>query len=191
MEKCLFCKSRKGKRNCPALAGMICSQCCGSEREKGIECPQDCFYLGKSKQYFTERQESRQLSDFEQEMKSVFGDEDSYLSLLHSIEIGICNACKRNSSITDEHLQAALEYLMEMGKARLELPAKFLTEPVYEVKYVIDAIDENLQLRDSIGEREDLLTHLKCIYRVLDSVKTHYDPQDERSYINFINPFVS
>ena len=45
MAKCLSCSERKGKRSCPALEGMICSQCSGSKREVEIKCPPDCSYL--------------------------------------------------------------------------------------------------------------------------------------------------
>ena len=38
-------------------------------------------------------------------------------------------------------------------------------------------------------KKEDLITRLKCIYRVLDSVKTHHDPRDKSSYLKFICNF--
>ena len=46
MAKCSKCSSRKGKRPCPALAGNICSTCCGEHRQRDIACPTDCPYLG-------------------------------------------------------------------------------------------------------------------------------------------------
>jgi len=78
MAKCAACNLRKGKRNCPASGSVICSQCCGDKREKEIDCPEDCFYLGKSKQYFTDRQDAQKISGFEHEMKSIIGNEDPY-----------------------------------------------------------------------------------------------------------------
>ena len=65
MTKCSVCESRKGKRNCPAMGDLICPQCCGSKKEKEIDCPADCFYLGKSKKYFSDRQDSEKIK-FEQ-----------------------------------------------------------------------------------------------------------------------------
>ena len=32
----------RGRRHCPALDGMICSRCCGSERGSELECPAEC-----------------------------------------------------------------------------------------------------------------------------------------------------
>jgi hypothetical protein len=43
--KCRICEIRKPRRYCPALAGEICSLCCGNEREVTLRCPLDCVYL--------------------------------------------------------------------------------------------------------------------------------------------------
>ena len=34
MAKCSACKSKKGKRTCQLVEGMICSLCCGQIRDK-------------------------------------------------------------------------------------------------------------------------------------------------------------
>ncbi|HEX8107043.1 MAG TPA: hypothetical protein VF516_04905, partial [Kofleriaceae bacterium] len=46
MSTCTHCGQRKGKRSCPALAGAICSRCCGQHRLVEIACPTDCVHLG-------------------------------------------------------------------------------------------------------------------------------------------------
>ncbi len=46
MSTCTHCGQRKGKRSCPALAGAICSRCCGQHRVVEIACPSDCVHLG-------------------------------------------------------------------------------------------------------------------------------------------------
>jgi hypothetical protein len=51
MSKCAYCRQRKGKRACPALNGLICSQCCGEHRMVRITCPADCTYLESSSEY--------------------------------------------------------------------------------------------------------------------------------------------
>lgn len=56
MSKCVYCHSRKGKRNCPALGGFICTQCCGSHRQREIRCPADCVFLEGDARYSHERQ---------------------------------------------------------------------------------------------------------------------------------------
>ena len=45
MSRCVRCGVRKGKRACPALAGPICSVCCGVHRRVDIACPESCAYL--------------------------------------------------------------------------------------------------------------------------------------------------
>ena len=39
------------KRSCPALSGLICSQCCGEHRLARINCPPDCEYLDTGSDY--------------------------------------------------------------------------------------------------------------------------------------------
>jgi len=190
MAKCASCAATKGKRNCPALGAIICPQCCGTKRQKKIDCPPDCFYLGTSKEYIAGRQEAERLSDFEREMKSIIGNEDPYADVLQNIEFTISKIYEDRGSITDRHVETALAYLLEMGKAQLNLPAKFLTGLPPNVQSVVDGIDDILEFRNSFAKRESLITRLKCIYRVLDSVRTHRDPRDDCSYLEFIGQFV-
>jgi hypothetical protein len=191
MAKCVSCNSRKGKRNCPALAGLICSQCCGAKKVKEIDCPEDCFYMGKSQQYFTDRQESQQISDFEREMKKTIGSEDKYLDILQNIEFIIHKIYTEQGNITDKYVETALDYLIEMGKAQMDLPSKFLTKLPPNVQNIVDAIDAILEMREAFTKnKEQLMDRLKCIYRILDSVRTHYDPKDDCSYLDFIGQFV-
>ena len=192
MAKCVSCNSRKGKRSCPALGGLVCSQCCGSKREKEIDCPEDCFYLGKSKQYFAERQDAKKISDFEREMNDLLGDEDRHLDILQNIEFIIHKIHTEHGNITDRDVETALEYFIEMGKAQLDLPAKFLTELPPNTQMIVDAVDDLLSFRDSLtGKQGDFMTKLKCIYRVWDSVKTHYSRQNEHSYLEFVGQFLA
>lgn len=172
------------------MGSPICPHCCGTKREKEIDCPPDCFFLGKSKEYFTDRQDSARLSDFEREMKSIIGHEEAHEDLLQNIEFVIHQIYKEHGAITDRHVETALEYLLEMGKAQLDMPAKFLTELPPNVQTVVDAVNDILEFRESFAVRESLLTRLKCIYRVLDSVRTHRDSNNDCSYLRFIGNFL-
>ncbi len=88
-------------------------------------------------------------------------------------------------------METALEYLLEMGKAQMDIPAKFLTELSPNVQTIVDAVNDILELRESFSnKREDFITKLKCVYRVLDSVRTHRDPRDDCSYLKFIGQFL-
>jgi hypothetical protein len=147
--------------------------------------------MGQSKQYFTDRQESRKVADFEREMRSIVGDEDSYLDVLQNIEFIIHKIYKEHGNINDRDVETALEYFIEMGKAQLDVPAKFLTQLPPNVQMIVDAVDDILDVRESFaGEKEDFITKLKCIYRILDSVKTHYRSNDNYSYLKFVGQFL-
>src|SRR5215467_1339961 len=45
MRLCSICEKRPAKRDCPALASMICSVCCARDRMIKIKCPEACEYL--------------------------------------------------------------------------------------------------------------------------------------------------
>jgi len=68
MSKCLYCEQRKGKRSCPALNGLICSQCCGSHRVVSIACPADCVFLDSNLDY----QQKRVGERFEQDRRTFY-----------------------------------------------------------------------------------------------------------------------
>jgi len=55
MSLCAYCRQRKGKRPCPALAGSICSSCCGEHRLVRITCPNDCIFLDTGSDYQQKR----------------------------------------------------------------------------------------------------------------------------------------
>ena len=65
MNKCIKCKSRKGKRYCSALSGLICSLCCGKYREKEIDCPESCIYLIKHRSYQEKKEWIRNIAKLE------------------------------------------------------------------------------------------------------------------------------
>lgn len=68
MSKCDYCHQRKGKRTCPALNGLICSQCCGSHRLTSIACPDDCVFLDSNLDY----QQKRVGERFEQDRRLFY-----------------------------------------------------------------------------------------------------------------------
>src|SRR5512141_1446058 len=42
---CSVCGQRSARRACPALSRKICSVCCGTKRQREIDCPPDCQHL--------------------------------------------------------------------------------------------------------------------------------------------------
>jgi len=54
---CPLCSKRRPERFCPAQGEKICAVCCGTERERTLDCPADCAYLVTAHRY---EQENRQ-----------------------------------------------------------------------------------------------------------------------------------
>jgi hypothetical protein len=88
MSKCVYCRSRKGKRACPALGGSICSQCCGEHRTVRIACPADCVYLDSNSEYQQKRIGDRfalARRDFYKELFDLGGEKAA--ALFNLIEV--------------------------------------------------------------------------------------------------------
>lgn len=48
---CPLCGQRKARRPCPALGKNICSVCCGTKRQREIQCPPACVYLSSAREH--------------------------------------------------------------------------------------------------------------------------------------------
>jgi hypothetical protein len=48
---CPICSKRRAERFCPAQGEKICAVCCGTERERTLNCPPDCSYLIAAHRY--------------------------------------------------------------------------------------------------------------------------------------------
>lgn len=88
MTKCVYCHQRKGRRSCPALGGLICSQCCGEHRVTRISCPPDCPYLDTGNDY-QQRRLGEQFApvrrDLYRQLNQVGGDKAA--ALFNLIEV--------------------------------------------------------------------------------------------------------
>lgn len=59
MSACPLCRTRKGKRLCPARGEPICPACCGAKRLVEIDCPADCAWLGQHAGHWEGRETER------------------------------------------------------------------------------------------------------------------------------------
>jgi hypothetical protein len=48
---CPLCSKRRSERFCPAVGEKICAVCCGTERERSLDCPAGCVYLITAHRY--------------------------------------------------------------------------------------------------------------------------------------------
>ena len=90
MSQCAYCTQRKGKRPCPAMAGLICSQCCGEHRIVRIPCPADCVYLESGSEYQQKRLAEQLMPvrrDFYRELAELGGEKA--VALFNLVEVVI------------------------------------------------------------------------------------------------------
>lgn len=117
---CQICGRKKGKRNCLALGGLICNECCGKKRRKFIPCPSHCRYLQKSQGYLQEKE----LTELEVKLRRAFP------GFFHNLEGKIIEFRKhRFTDLTDFEVKEALE----QNLANLNLQKKVI---IYEYKSV-------------------------------------------------------
>ena len=112
MSHCSYCRQRKGKRACPALAGLICSQCCGEHRIVRVLCPADCVFLESGSDYQQKRLAEQFMPvrrDFYRELEEL-GSEKA-VALFNLVEIVIFSYFQGRRDRHDAEVVAALQAL--------------------------------------------------------------------------------
>jgi hypothetical protein len=77
---CPICNKRRPERFCPAQGEKICAVCCGTERERTLDCPADCVYLIKAHRYEQEHRQPLTADDM------PFSGVDVSRNLIHEQE---------------------------------------------------------------------------------------------------------
>ena len=114
---CQLCELRKPRRYCPGVHGEICSQCCGAERERTIDCPLDCPYLIESRQ--REKPpvlDESQIPERELRIRDEFVDQHS--ALISAMARTMIDAWIENPSVIDQDIKEALAALARTYKTR-------------------------------------------------------------------------
>lgn len=112
MSQCAYCTQRKGKRPCPALSGLICSQCCGEHRIVRVACPQDCVYLEAGSDYQQKRLAVQFMPvrrDFYRELSELGGEKA--VALFNLVEVVIFGYFQARRDGQDAEIVAALQGL--------------------------------------------------------------------------------
>ncbi|MDT3738854.1 MAG: hypothetical protein RO257_05065 [Candidatus Kapabacteria bacterium] len=177
---CLSCNDSKGKRDCPALNGMICSVCCGTKRLKEIQCPDDCLYLESSSNYLAVKGISQTISNtFKSEADDIFKIPAVSIELAAPFESFLSNNFYLNSTINDDDIYSALSkiYLWQTKQSN-----DFVVVRDYE-KIIFDEFCEifgNSSLSDDLKS--------KTILRILMSIKkVSGGVFGNRNYLRFIS----
>ena len=110
MAACAYCHRRKGKRQCPALEGLICTICCGTHRGTRISCPADCIYFSPGEAYQRERL-GHQLFKERQPLYEALHRErgEQALVILNLCDFACYSYAVRQPAATDQELLEGLE----------------------------------------------------------------------------------
>jgi len=111
---CPLCRKRRPERFCPAVGEKICAICCGTERQRTLDCPADCAYLIKAHRYEQEHRQPPAAADI------PFGDTEISRSTIYEQEAlvsGLAQALLKFSdeqhSLTDPDVLTAVTALGE------------------------------------------------------------------------------
>jgi hypothetical protein len=139
---CAICGIRKAKRSCPGVHGDICTICCGTERERTVDCPLECEYLREAHQHeHVPEIDLTELPNKDIELAESFLEENQDAFFL--LGAAVFDAAAERGRATDYDVREALEALIRSYKASK-------TGLIYETKPVnpyAAAIYEMVQTR--------------------------------------------
>ncbi len=168
-EACSYCGRHRPNRFCPVLTKPLCSQCCGRNRRKLIECADDCRYLLESR-----RQALKKLIN-------LSGDgafELKMFPVLHDFRFALVKFREgQKDSISDDEVIAAIGNAIETLRVRVRgLIYNFhSTNPIIQrATDVLLGIAELYQNDDRPNMRiapEDLVTGLRYLEKQITGIK--------------------
>jgi len=116
MTKCTSCGERKESRFCPGLNSRICCLCCGTKREKDIDCPESCQYLKSGKDYQVGREIDKRISsDLQAETADVF-EMDEVAAFVMALERFFVDQFYDDQGTRDNHIKEALAKIYAFQK---------------------------------------------------------------------------
>ena len=120
--KCVYYGERKGKRECPALGGLICSRCCGEHRGVEIKCPPDCRYFKKHEEFQQSKQAESYRKIWAEENEDILEEQDrKMIEAIGVLETLIYYRFRDDTTLTDKRVIKGLEGLENRFKT-IELP---------------------------------------------------------------------
>ncbi len=120
--RCVYCGERQGKRECPALGGMICSRCCGEHRGVEINCSPDCRYFKKHEEFQQSKQaEAYRVTWVEKNEDLLEAEERTLIDAIGVLELIILDRYRDDPTLTDRQVIEGLKGLGNRFK-KIELP---------------------------------------------------------------------
>jgi len=120
--KCVYCGERKGKRECPALGGLICSRCCGEHRGIEINCPPNCRYFKKHEEFQQSKEAKPYRETWAENNEDILEDQDrEIIEAIGVLETLIFYRYRDDRTLSDKQVIAGLEGLENKFKT-IEVP---------------------------------------------------------------------
>lgn len=111
---CPICQRRKPARFCPARGEIICSICCGTEREVTLDCPHDCIYLIRAREQEEEHRKPPPPAEMPfSEIELPTGVLDMNRALVAAMATTILALADQMPGLSDADVAAALRPLAE------------------------------------------------------------------------------
>jgi len=167
---CVYCHGRKGKRDCPALAGKICAACCGEHRRVDIHCPDDCAYLGAHEGYQQERMLDRVPRAWMGRLVRYEEGGGPALEILHTAQLSICFYAAEGRPINLASARDGIEFARRR-MSLIETPEP-LVPPFGE--FLLERLDGRIEAVAGV-DRSGIRDVLEELLRFLE-----YDVTEER-----------
>jgi hypothetical protein len=111
--KCVACGQRKGKRQCPAKAALICAQCCGEKRVLEIDCPESCGFLKVGRQHESSLHTRFLFTSDPQDSAKRKRVLSEFREIFLGVEYFLASERRTTRSLTDEEVGEALSLLLD------------------------------------------------------------------------------
>ncbi len=115
---CPLCRTRRGKRPCPAKGEEICAHCCGAKRRVEIHCPDDCVYLDGRQAGAWEGRETERRRDARRFAPFVQGLSEPQARRFFLLLRGIAEIHRGQGPLDDRRLGQALQALRKTLETR-------------------------------------------------------------------------
>lgn len=115
---CPLCRTRKGRRACPAKGVLICPHCCGAKRRVEIDCPDDCIYLGGAHAGAWDGRETEKKRDLRRVAAHIRELSREQSELFFLALVGLAGLRARRNDLDDRLLLEAVTALRKTSETR-------------------------------------------------------------------------
>lgn len=148
---CVYCGDDKGKRECPALGGLISPSCCGENRGVRIDCPPDCRHYVKNERYQRERL-APEFHDawLQRTMPFYQNGQTAALDFVVVLASSLYHYFRHETRGTDADVADALEHV----KRQLS-PIQVIEAPATQLgQHLWQTVEQYQQQSEGVGEDE-------------------------------------